>query len=96
MVPVTEKPCARCGGPAATHDNIAETSFWGKITMTQTLRETTQALRFQAAYIIRNPRIGGSGNMLVDETKELCGDCWGLLVGRFMQGRSVPAMEGKA
>lgn len=89
-----ENTCARCKGHVPTNDNVLETAFWGAI-RTETTTTTTKAVRFLATYLRRNPRLGGSPALRVDETQPLCDPCWALLVGRFMQGRSVPAMPGK-
>jgi len=88
-----EKKCHRCGGAWPTNDNIAETTFWGAI---ETSQETSvrRRVRFLATYFNQNPR-RGSALMRVDERQELCSDCWGQLIGRFMQGRSVNALPGK-
>lgn len=89
-----EKPCARCGDPTPTRDNVEGSSFWGAIQL-QTITTTTRVVRFLATYYRRSPRFGGSPLLTADETEALCDPCWGLLIGRFMQGRSVPAMAGK-
>lgn len=90
---MTEKPCSRCGAPTPTIDNIADTqTYYGFRVSTETAR------RMQVRLIIW--RIAGSfakrpGVMQADEERPLCFDCGGLLVGRFMQGRSVDAIPGK-
>lgn len=90
---MSDQPCARCGGPTPTNDNVSETMFWGFMQVkVQTV--TTRSARFRATYFRRNPR-RGSPLLVVDEEQPICDPCWGLLIGRFMQGRSVPAMPGK-
>ena len=90
-----DKPCGRCGERTPTKDNIAETTFWGVIrTQVRTATSEQRSIRFLATYYRRNPRFG-SPVLRVDDEQPLCAECWGLLVGRFMQGRSVPAMPGK-
>jgi len=88
-----EGQCARCSGPWPTVDNIVDTSFWGLI-RTKTATAVTKSLHFHASYYRPSTKTGSS-MLRVDEEQNLCGDCWGLLVGRFMQGRDVPAMPGK-
>lgn len=91
---MSDKPCARCKGPTPTHDNIEETSFWGFV-QTKVTTTVTRAVRIRLAYIRRNPRISGSPVLRSDEELPLCSDCNYLLVGRFLQGRDVPALPGK-
>lgn len=79
--------CARCGNRTPTNDNIAGTTFWGFLTA-ETV--TTRRVRLQAHYF-RHER----GSLTADERKGVCSDCWGDLIGRFMQGRSVDALPGK-
>ncbi len=83
--------CKRCGEPAETVDNIRGTSFWGLIQRTtKTTVETF--IRVAATQYTRNP---GETDRLIrsDEEIRLCDPCWGLLVGRFLQGRDVVANE---
>ena len=88
----SEQKCRRCGQRAESIDNIIDRSFWGAI-QAETETVTTKRLRVLATYI----KGGGYGARVstCDEQQPLCDDCWGLLIGRFMQGRSVPAMAGK-
>lgn len=81
-----EKKCARCGEPAETRDNIAETTFWGLI---QTKTVTSKSVRVAGTYI----RGRGSNVIRSDEEKRLCSPCWGLLIGHFMQGRPVAPVD---
>lgn len=85
--------CVRCGGAWPTVDNIVDTSFWGLI-QTKTATAVTKSLHFRAAHYRPSTKTGSS-MLRVDEEQKMCSDCWGLLVGRFMQGRDVPAMAGK-
>ena len=91
---MNNKPCARCGGQTPTNDNIAETTYWGFI-QTSTTVTTERSVRVKSAYYRRNPRLGGSPLLRSDEEMPLCSDCSGLLIGRFLQGRDVPALPGK-
>lgn len=90
---MAEEKCKRCGDRAMTIDNEKGTTFWGAI---QSEVETTvvRRLRMMGTYYRRNDRPDDT-LITSDEKRPLCSDCWGLLVGRFMQGRSVPAMPGK-
>ena len=86
--------CSRCKGPVPTMDNLRETSFFGLVE-TKTSTAVTRTVRLRALYTNERPRFGGSKVGTVDEERSLCSDCWGLLVGRFLHGRSVSAMPGK-
>ncbi len=88
----TEK-CVRCGEVAETYNWEKDTTFWGWFGL-GTATATKHLLRVKSQYFQRNPDARSPG-LLSDEMKPLCGDCWGLLVGRFMQGRSVEARPGK-
>jgi len=85
--------CKRCGDLAETYDFDADSSFWGFI-VTDTKTTVERRVRIASTYFRRNPK-GMSSVLKADEKQELCGDCWGLLVGRFLQGRSIAAMPGK-
>jgi hypothetical protein len=87
---MSEQKCTRCGNRAQTIDNITETSFWGLI-QTNTKAETSRSVRVAGTYI----RGHGHDSRVIrsDEEKPLCDPCWSLLVGQFMQGRAVAAVE---
>lgn len=85
--------CKRCGEVAESYEFDNESTFWGKIGAERVTR-TTRYLRFLATYYRRNPKFG-SPMLTVDERQPLCSECWGLMVGRFMQGRSIAAFPGK-
>lgn len=85
--------CARCGQVAESHDFDRESTFWGFFTQEVSV-STTKRLHLMATYFRRNPKYG-SPVLSVDERKALCDPCWGLFVGRFLQGRNVAAMPGK-
>lgn len=85
--------CGRCGGPTPSYDHEQDLTFWGMI-RTKTTTATVRSVQFMATYLRREPKSGPS-HMRVDEEQRLCDPCWGLLIGRFMQGRSVPALPGK-
>lgn len=85
-----EKKCQRCGEPAETRDNIAETTFWGLIeTSTETV--VSKKVRVASTYV-RGHSID-TRIMSCDEKQSLCSPCWGLLIGYFMQGRPVAAVD---
>lgn len=90
---MSDAPCQRCGGTVPTRDNLHGSSFWGLV-VRETETTTVERLRFRSTYI-RDEPLHGSPVLRCDEAQALCSDCWGLLVGRFMQGRDVPAMAGK-
>lgn len=92
---MSEKPkCSRCGEVAETWNFEAETTFWGHV---QNITETSvvRKLRVFSSYFRRGATPHLSDMLRSDESKPLCADCWGALVGRFLQGRSVPALPGK-
>lgn len=85
-----KKKCARCGEPAETRDNIAETTFWGLIEhRTETI--TKKTVRIACTYV----RGHGPDSRILssDEENHLCSPCWGLLIGYFMQGRPVAPVQ---
>lgn len=89
-----DKPkCSRCGEVAETYNFDAESTFWGFFG-TKVETRVVRFLRVASHYYRRNPT-HGSSNLTSDETKPLCADCWDALVGRFLQGRDVPALPGK-
>lgn len=77
-----------------TVDNEKETTFWTFFTREVTTT-VVRRLHITGTYIRLNPRMGGSPVLSVDERQGLCFDCDGLFIGRFLQGRSVPALPGK-
>lgn len=89
------RPCRRCGAPTPTIDNIAETTFWGKLQGRVRTTTTVQSVRLRMGWIGLRPRLGGPTTLQADEEQDLCSGCWSLLVGRFLQGRAVPALPGK-
>lgn len=89
-----QKKCARCGEQAETYNFEADSTFWG-LMVTDIKTTVERRLRVASHYFRRNPPEGSSPMLVSDETRPLCGDCWGLLVGRFLQGRAIPAMPGK-
>lgn len=91
---MTEKKCARCGDRAQTIDNLIGSTFWGLI-QKETTVTTAEAIRFRATYIRQRSSAMPDSVMRVDDSQDLCGDCWGLLVGHFMQGRAVPSLAKK-
>jgi len=89
---MTKALCVRCGEAHEYRDNIAETTFWGLITVnTETVISKSVDVKYT---LIKghgiDTRVIGS-----DEENKLCQDCWSDLVGRFLQGRSVNAVAGK-
>jgi hypothetical protein len=84
--------CSRCGAPTPTYEFDADSTFWGLVAID--IKTTIERrARVAATYFRRNPK---SGSQLIrsGEDMPLCSDCWGLFVGRFMQGRDVPAIGG--
>ncbi|WP_405375942.1 MULTISPECIES: hypothetical protein [unclassified Microbacterium] len=83
--------CKRCGESAETVDNVRGTTFWGLI-------QRTTKITFQSFIRISGTqytRSGGprDGFIRSDDEIRLCDPCWGLLVGRFLQGRDVAASD---
>lgn len=88
------KKCARCGEITPTIDNVADTtSYYGFQVKTETTVRRTVRLIIWVIYGRYSKR--GESVIQADEEQPLCFDCGGLLVGRFMQGRSIHAIEGK-
>ena len=86
-----DKPkCHRCGDQGETHDWERDSTFWGWLGFgTETLRKNM--VRIKSRYYRRNPQYG-SPMLISDELQPLCDECWGDLVGLFLQGRAVPAL----
>lgn len=78
--------CSRCKAEIQPNDNIMGTSFWGLIQKrTQTknyVRVASTSVRHEDHWVLRS-----------DEELPLCDPCMGLLVGRFLQGREVVALD---
>jgi hypothetical protein len=89
---MSEQECQRCGAQAHDVDNIIERQFWGAIE-----RETETVTSRRVRVLSTTIYDGGHDTRALwsDEREYLCLDCWGLLIGRFMQGRCVDAMPGK-
>jgi hypothetical protein len=88
---VTDSACKRCGEPAETIDNIRGTTFWGLIQ--RTTRTTVETfVRVAGTQYTRRNSVH-DGLLRSDEEIRLCDPCWGLLVGRFLQGRDVVAKD---
>ena len=79
--------CARCKEPVEHNDNIMGYSFWGLI---QQKIETTvrKSIRVAGMTVRHDER----RDMRSDDEMPLCDPCFGLLVGRFLQGRDVVAV----
>lgn len=90
---MSDATCTRCGDRWPTNDNITETTFWGAIE-TETTTTVSRTVRVLCMYFRINSKLGAPV-LRADERQKLCSKCWDQLVGRFMQGRSVPAMAGK-
>lgn len=84
------KKCERCGDRAETIDNIRGTTFWGLIQRTTETRVRT-SMRVASTQYTRTER--DTRLLRSDDTLPLCDPCWGLLVGRFLQGRDVVSLE---
>lgn len=84
--------CHRCGDVAETHDWERSSTFWGWFGL-GTVTHTIRRVRIKSQYFRRE----GSGSPLLvsDDIQPLCLECWGELVGEFMQGRAVPALADR-
>lgn len=82
--------CERCGERAETIDNIRGTTFWGLI---QRTTETTVRTSLRVASTWYKRTKDDSRLLRSDDTMPLCDPCWGLLIGRFLQGREVVALD---
>lgn len=75
--------------------NILDTqTYYGFQVKTETRAERRKTVRL-IIWNIAGRWAKQPGIMQADEERPLCVDCGGLLVGRFMQGRSVDALPGK-
>lgn len=83
-----KEKCARCKEPVEHIDNIMGYSFWGII---QQKVETTvrKSIRVASMTIRQDDR----RVLSADDEMPLCDPCWGLLVGRFLQGRDVVSID---
>lgn len=86
--------CARCGNKAETYNFEQDSTFWGSIKF-EVKTTVTRGIHILNHYWRRNPPPGGSEMLKADERQALCLDCSDLLIARFLQGRSVPALPGK-
>lgn len=85
--------CARCKNPIHRNDNIKDIY---SVSMFQVVHERTRSIRlFGYTFFGPSSRLG-ERILRYDEEKELCSDCSYLLIGRFLQGRSTEAIQGKA
>ncbi|GAA2577576.1 hypothetical protein [Microbacterium binotii] len=84
-----ERKCKRCGDPAQTVENTRGTTFWGLIQ--RTTRTTVETFIRVAGTQCTRRGSDRDGILRSDEEIRLCDPCWGLLVGRFLQGRDVVA-----
>lgn len=94
------KECARCGDRTPVIDNIEDTkTYYGFQVKTETETIVRKSVRLIIWSIYgpfsKRAKRGGSPVVKADEEQPLCAECGGLLIGRFMQGRNVPAMPGK-
>lgn len=86
-----KKLCRRCGNVAETYNFENDSTFWGTV-QHETETTVTKRIRILNHYYRRNPK-HGSNMIVADERIALCGDCSGLLIGQFLQGRAVPAVD---
>lgn len=80
------KVCKRCGDKTPTIDNLIESTFTGFLRV-KTTTTTEKSIGVGNTYIKGhgiNTRVSTS-----DEEYSLCSDCWGLLIGYFLQGRDT-------
>ena len=85
-----KEPCARCKAPTPTYDFEQDSTVWAFM-QSETTTTITRRVRVGGHYWRRNPK-HGSEHLVSDEKMPLCADCSYLLVGRFLQGRDVPAI----
>lgn len=83
--------CVRCGDPAETRTFEPDRTFWGKLTGKETMVTRVRHIRIQGAWVERDE--GGISVKQADEEQPVCDPCWGLFVGRFLQGRSVAPLD---
>lgn len=84
--------CTRCNAVAETYNFEADATFWG-FAVKEYATTITRQVRVIGTYFNRSTDHAPLINC--DERMPLCSDCWGLFVGRFMQGRDVPALPGE-
>lgn len=93
--------CQRCKEEIDPWDYKTESSFWGWFEKVEEVTtKTVRKIRLRAQYFRHNPgyrsgELKGAPLLTTDETQHLCTECWGLFVGRFLQGRSVDSLPGK-
>lgn len=93
---MTKEPCARCGEPTPTIDNVLDvTSKWGVQVSQETETTERRTVRIFGWHIAGRYARGGARTIQADEERPLCVGCGDALIGRFMQGRSVPALPGR-
>jgi len=96
-----KKSCRRCGTATPVIDNIEDTqTYYGFQVKTTTQTVVSKTVRLICWKIYgrdskRGRQLGGHDVLQADEEVPLCDDCGGLLIGRFIQGRSVDALPGK-
>lgn len=91
--------CHRCGDEINEYDFDVDSSFWGAI-QTEVVTRVARTIRVMGFYFRHNPDYRRPGSVTppaiqTDEKQALCSGCWDLLIGRFMQGRTIPALPGK-
>jgi hypothetical protein len=79
-----EAKCARCGDRAESINNETGTTSWSFIQNEVTTTTARTVRVFGTSYRYKPHQL-----LVTDEKQALCVDCWGLFVGRFMQGRAV-------
>lgn len=95
-----KKTCKRCGADTPVYDFERDTTtYYGFQRKTETTTTVKRSIRLIIWTIYgsasKRAQQGRSPILQADDEVPLCDDCGGLLIGRFMQGRSVPAMPGK-
>lgn len=88
--PLSQPKCARCGHRAKGINNETGTTFWGFV-RNEVTTTTERAVRILATSYRYKPH----QLLVTDEQKPLCEDCWGLFVGRFLQGRAIDPKEAQ-
>lgn len=88
---MSDSECSRCKGRVPTIDNVLWTTFWGGFRKDITTH-TTRSIHISSLYTREDPDYG-SRVLNSSSDMPLCSDCWGLLVGNFLQGRTILSLE---
>lgn len=84
-----DKPsCVRCGNRAESINNEVGTTSW--LFVQQEVTTTTEKV---VRVLGTSYRYEPHQLLVTDEKRPLCDECWSLFIGRFLQGRAVPAID---